>query len=167
VGVEEHRAAAARPVLRGAILTITDSRAPGDDASGDLIASLLAEAGHELAARAWLPNELGAVRERVAGLLREELHFVITTGGTGIGQRDVTIEAVTPLLEKRLDGFGELFRALSYAEVGSAALLSRAVAGTAGGRVICCLPGSIQAVRLAMTKLLLPELAHLVWQAGR
>lgn len=168
MGVEEHRSAAGRlEALRGAVVTITDSRTASDDASGDLIAGLLAEAGHAVAARALLPNDLGAVRDRVAALLREALHFVITTGGTGIGKRDVTIEAVTPLLEKRLDGFGELFRSLSYAEVGSAALMSRAVAGTAGGRVIVCLPGSTQAVRLAMTQLILPELRHLVWQAGR
>ncbi len=168
MGVEDHRAAAGRlEALRGAVVTITDSRAAGDDTSGDLIAHLLEEGGHEVAARALLPNELVTVRARVAALLREELHFVITTGGTGIGKRDVTIEAVTPLIEKRLDGFGELFRALSYAEVGSAALMSRAVAGTADGRVICCLPGSTKAVQLAMTTLILPELTHLVWQAGR
>src|SRR5262249_22795803 len=96
---------------------------------------------------------------------RGDVEVVVTTGGTGITERDSTYEAVAALLEKRLDGFGELFRMLSYQEVGSAAMLSRAVAGTWRRMVICALPGSPDAVRLALEKLLLPELAHLAWLA--
>ena len=99
--------------------------------------------------------------------MQKQIQAIITTGGTGISSRDRSYEAVTDLLEKRLDGFGELFRALSFQEIGPAAMLSRAFAGTARGKILIALPGSEHAVRLALTKLVLPELGHLVREASR
>ena len=129
--------------------------------------ALLEQAGHQVIARALVKDEPADVMAFVATQLRGPAQVIITTGGTGITSRDSTYEAVTEMLEKRLDGFGELFRMLSYADIGSAAMMSRACAGLARGRVVIALPGSEGAVRLAMTKLVLPELGHLVQQASK
>lgn len=145
------------------VITVSDTRAPETDTSGRAIADLLEGAGHRVVERALVrddPDAIGLLVER--SLARADVDVVITTGGTGIGPRDGTIEVVERLLDKRLDGFGELFRALSYEEIGAAAMLSRACAGLARGRILVALPGSEPAVRLAMTKLLLPELGHMV-----
>lgn len=168
MGVEDHKdRARAVGQIRYAQLTISDSRSTEEDATGRLIQRLLSEAGHTLGEYLLLTNDLARIREEVGRLLEADLELVVIAGGTGIGRRDVTIEAVEPILEKQLPGFGELFRALSYAEVGSSAFLSRALLGTARGKVVVCLPGSEEAARLALTKLLIPELKHLVWVAGR
>ena len=129
--------------------------------------ALLEQAGHQVIARALVKDEPADVMAFVATQLRGPAQVIITTGGTGITSRDSTYEAVTEMLEKRLDGFGELFRMLSYADIGPAAMMSRACAGLARGRVVISLPGSEGAVRLAMTKLVLPELGHLVQQASK
>jgi len=145
-----------------AVLTASDTRTPADDASGARIRALLEGAGHRVAAYAVLPDDPARIRAWVEERLGDPaLDVVITNGGTGLAARDTTYEAVTALLEKRLDGFGELFRMLSYAEVGAAAMLSRAAAGVARGKLVVSLPGSTKAVELAMTKLLLPELPHM------
>lgn len=161
---EAHKAAA--PVSVGcAVLTISDTRTEATDASGRAIAELLAGEGHRVVARRLVPDEPGEVRATIGRWLETaDIDVVITTGGTGIAPRDGTYEVVAGLVEKRLDGFGELFRWLSYQDIGSAAMLSRACAGTAGRSVIVALPGSERAVRLAMTSLVLPELGHLVGQ---
>jgi len=149
--------------LAVALLTISDSRTPATDASGDVMQRLVEAAGHALAIRGLLPDEPREVRAWIeARLAQGGCDAVVTSGGTGISGRDRTYEAVSGLLERRIDGFGELFRALSFRQVGSAAMLSRAVAGVARGSVIFCLPGSPQAVELALTELILPELRHLV-----
>lgn len=165
MGVEDHKEAAAQQVsgLSAAVLTVSDTRTAANDESGDTIAGLVAAAGHQVAHRAILQNEPAAVRAAVAGLAAE-VDFIITTGGTGISPRDLSIEAVRPLFQKELEGFGDLFRYLSYQDVGTAALLSRATAGTIGRAVAFCLPGSRAAVRLAVEKLILPEIRHLVAQ---
>ena len=150
------------------VITISDTRTLETDTSGRLIASLIDESGHRVAGRTVLKDEPEDVRRTVAALVRDEaVDVVITTGGTGITARDSTFEAIDGLLEKRLVGFGELFRMLSYQEIGAAAMLSRATAGLTTRTVILSLPGSEHAVRLAMEKLVLPELGHLVREARR
>jgi molybdopterin adenylyltransferase len=165
MGVEDHRRTAVAGV-RCAVLTISDTRAPETDFSGRTIVEMLEGAGHVVAKRQILrddPKDVHeAVLEQVAGV-----DAIVTTGGTGITSRDSTYEAIAGLFEKQLDGFGELFRALSYEKIGSAAMLSRACAGVARGTVIFMLPGSEDAVRMAMTKLILPELGHVVHELRR
>ena len=168
MGVHDHHAEAKKVgPIRYARLTITDSRKPEDDHSGRLIESLLNEAGHSQVASMILKNDPKGLREVVKKLCEEDVDLIVMTGGTGLSKKDQTIEAIDPLLDKVLPGFGELFRNVSFQEVGSAALMSRALCGTAKGKVIVCLPGSEQAVRLALTKLLIPEVQHLVWQTAR
>ena len=163
----EHKAQA--PVSVGCyVLTVSDTRTEVTDASGRAIVDLLVGAGHAIAGRAIVKDEPDRVRDAVARqLANPEVQVVITTGGTGITSRDSTYEAVAALLQKRLDGFGELFRMLSYEQIGSAAIMSRACAGLSAGRIVVCLPGSEKAVRLAMDRLLLPELGHMVQQARK
>jgi molybdenum cofactor biosynthesis protein B len=167
MGAEDHRATAPASV-RCFTLTISDTRTAETDTSGRAIAELATAAGHEIVGHAIVRDDPAAVRrvlyEQLAG---GDARVIITTGGTGITSRDSTYEAIAGLLEKRLDGFGELFRMLSYEQVGAAAMLSRACAGTARGRAIFALPGSEPAVRLAMTKLILPELGHVVRELSR
>ena len=149
-----------------AVITVSDTRTPETDSGGDRVAELLAAAGHPVVSREIVPDEAAAIAGALrASLGRDEVRAVILTGGTGVAPRDVTPEAVEPLLERALPGFGELFRALSYADIGSAALLSRALAGLAAGRVVFVLPGSRGAVKLAMEKLVLPEIGHLSAEA--
>jgi molybdenum cofactor biosynthesis protein B len=165
MSTEQHRRTAPASV-RAFVLTISDTRTPGDDASGDTIAGLLTSAGHELSGRDLVKDDAEAVRvavQQAAGTAQ----VVITTGGTGITSRDSTYEAITGLLDKKLDGFGELFRMLSFQEIGSAAMLSRACAGTVGRAAVFSLPGSENAVRLAMTRLILPEIGHVVRELSR
>ena len=163
--VELHRAHAPR-VVRVAVLTVSDTRTAATDTSGDRIVALCRDAGHEVVDRALVPDDAAQVRSWVARTRDAgAADAAILTGGTGVSPRDVTIEAVGPLLTKAIPGFGELFRVLSYAEIGSAALMSRAAGGLAGRLVVLALPGSKAGVELAMTKLVLPELPHLVGQA--
>ncbi len=129
---------------------------------------LLSESGHEVLGKTIVPDDPRRVREAIEVRLTDaHVQAIVTTGGTGISSRDQTYEAINGILEKRIDGFGELFRALSYAEIGTAAMLSRALAGTAQRKIIISIPGSENAVRLAVTKLVLPELGHLVREAAR
>ena len=163
----EHQAAAPTSV-RCYVLTISDSRTEATDASGRAIQDLLSGKGHQVTGRQILPDDPARVRAVLrAQLANPDVQAILTTGGTGISSRDTSYEAIDSLLEKRLTGFGELFRALSYQEIGAAAILSRACAGTSQGKVILSVPGSEHAVRLAMTKLILPELGHLVREAAR
>ncbi len=163
----EHRAGA--PASVGVfVLTVSDTRTEATDSGGGAIRELLTAAGHTVAGYRILPDDPAQVRAAVElALANPDVQVVITTGGTGVTSRDSTYEAVAALLEKRLDGFGELFRALSYQEIGAAAMLSRAVAGTVGRKAVFALPGSEHAVRLAMAQLILPELGHLAQQLAR
>ena len=144
------------------VLTISDTRTLETETSGRTIADLLVAAGHSVVGRAVVKDEPADVL-RIVGEARQAgtARAIITTGGTGLAKRDSTYEALTALFEKRIDGFGELFRMLSFEEIGAAAMLSRATAGIAGGRAIFLLPGSEAAVRLAMERLILPELGHI------
>jgi molybdenum cofactor biosynthesis protein B len=151
-----------------AIITISDSRTEADDESGKLYRELLTQNGHKILAYALLKNDAAAIKQKVLDLLKmADLQVIITSGGTGLSRRDVTVETVTPLLEKRLEGFGELFRSLSYQEIGTSAILSRAVTGVTSGKVILCLPGSLGATRLALERIILPEIGHMVREASR
>jgi len=163
---EEHRRAGARPV-RVFVLTASDTRGEAEDASGAYLKAALAEAGHVVAGYRVVRDEPEEVRAALAAAAAAGAQAVIVNGGTGISGRDRTYEAVAGLLEKRLDGFGELFRWLSFQEIGSAAMLSRAVAGTWEGRVIFSVPGSTAAVRLAWERLIRPELGHVVFEVGK
>jgi molybdenum cofactor biosynthesis protein B len=164
---DAHRAAS--PVrVRCTVITVSDTRTEATDTSGRAVADLLTAAGHAVAGRRIVPDEPPQIREAVTAALRStDVDVVITTGGTGISRRDTTIEVVTGLFDKPIHGFGELFRMLSYEDIGPAAMLSRACAGLASGKILVSLPGSEPAVRLALTKLLLPELGHLVREATR
>ena len=165
VSVQEHRKAAVTGV-RCAVITISDTRAHESDVSGRAIVELLEGAGHVVAKRQILRDEPKDVRDAVLANLGG-VDAIITTGGTGITSRDSTYEALVGVFEKRLDGFGELFRSLSYQEIGSAAMMTRATAGVARGTAIFLLPGSEHAVRLGMTKLILPEIGHVVRELRR
>jgi molybdenum cofactor biosynthesis protein B len=164
---EEHKAHAPRSV--GCfVLTISDSKTPETDTSGRLIRELLAAAGQRVTGSAIVRDEPADVQRVVrAAVADPAVQVVILTGGTGITSRDSTFEAVEALLDKRLPGFGELFRMLSYQEIGGAAMLSRAQLGIAGRTIVASLPGSPNACRLALDKLLLPELGHLVREVNR
>ena len=151
-----------------AIVTVSDTRRGADDTSGALAEKLIANAGASVASRAWVKDDVTAIRRAVrAALAKRTVDVVVLTGGTGLAPRDVTPEAVEPLLDRALPGFGERFRALSAREVGSAAWLSRAGAGVARGRLVVYLPGSPGAVRQGLDELLIPELAHAVRLLGR
>ena len=150
------------------MLTVSDTRTEATDSGGALLVELLEAADHPVPWRRIVPDDVEAIRtalDEALGL--EEVRAVVLTGGTGVAPRDVTPEAVEPLLERRMPGFGEIFRQLSYQEIGSAALLSRAFAGVCRGRPIFALPGSRGAIRTAMEKLILPELGHLVGEGTR
>jgi molybdopterin adenylyltransferase len=163
----EHKARAPSSV-RCVVVTISDTRTEETDTSGRAIAELLTAAGHTVAGRAIVQDDADLVRGTIERHLAiPDVQVVITTGGTGITSRDSTYEAVSGLMQKRLDGFGELFRMLSFQQIGSAAIMSRACAGLVAGRIVVSLPGSEAAVRLAMERLLLPELGHLVQQATK
>jgi len=164
---EEHKQHAPHSI-RCFIVTVSDTRTDETDTSGRAIAALLEAAGHHVAGRVVVKDEAVVVRTTVERQLASgEVDVIISTGGTGIASRDATFEAIDSLLEKRLPGFGELFRMLSYEQIGSSAIMSRAIAGISARHIVVALPGSEAAVRLAMEKLLLPELGHLVQQARK
>ena len=162
--VHKHRESAPETV-RVAILTISDTRTPETDTGGDIAEELLEDAGQEVVGRRIVRDEVAGIRNNLVDILaRSDVDAVITTGGTGISARDTTYEVVERMVEKRLDGFGEIFRMLSYEEIGAAAIMSRALAGSVGSKFVASLPGSRNAVRLAVEKLLVPELAHIVFE---
>jgi molybdopterin adenylyltransferase len=162
--VEKHREASPEKISV-AVLTISDTRTPETDTGGNVIVELMQEAGHEISRREIVRDDAPHIEIVLQELLADvDVDAIITTGGTGISARDTTYEVVSRLIDKKLDGFGEIFRMLSYEEIGAAAILSRAVAGAAGSKFVACLPGSTNAVRLAIEKLLVPEISHVVFE---
>jgi molybdenum cofactor biosynthesis protein B len=150
------------------VITVSDTRTLADDTGGALVCELLEGTGQRVVFRELVKDDAEAIRAALqTALATADCAAVILTGGTGVAPRDVTPEAVAPLLDRPLPGFGELFRQLSFAEIGAAALVSRAVGGLAGGKPVFALPGSRAAVRLALEKLILPELGHLVGEAAK
>ena len=167
MGYEEHKHLSPQKV-NCAVVIISDSRTEKTDESGKLLVEGLRAAGHIVDSFSMLKNDAEAIRARFGELLHEpDLQAIIASGGTGASRLDLTVETVSPLLEKKLDGFGELFRFLTYQEIGTGSILSRAMAGAARGKIVICLPGSLKAVRLALDKIILPEIGHLVREASR
>lgn len=165
MSTSEHREQAAGLMVRCTVLTISDTRTKADDASGQIIREALHAAGHVVAATRIVRDEPAQIDEALRSWVdRSDIDAICCTGGTGIARRDSTIEVVERVIDKPLNGFGELFRMLSWEQVGAAAMLSRALAGMVGDTVIFVMPGSTKAVRLAMDKLIVPELSHLVGQ---
>jgi molybdenum cofactor biosynthesis protein B len=164
---QEHKEHAPHSIIC-AIVTVSDSKTESTDRGGPTIRTSLERAGHAVAWTRVVRDELLEIRAAVEAALQDRaVQAVVLTGGTGIARRDVTVEALEPILEKELPGFGEIFRALSFKEIGSAAMLSRAVAGIARGKPIFALPGSPQAVKLAMDELVVKELGHMVGLLAR
>jgi molybdopterin adenylyltransferase len=152
---------------RCAILTISDSRSLATDESGRSIRGLLETGGHGVLYHEIIKNDPSILRKEVSRLLGADLDLIITSGGTGISHKDFTIETIEPMLEKRLSGFGELFRYLSFREIHSRAFMSRALGGVVKGKLLFALPGSVHAVKLALEELILPQLGHLIWEVNR
>src|SRR5512146_1742381 len=161
MGHHEHRNEAP-PSVRFFVVTASDTRGEAEDESGTWLRAQIAAAGHALAGYLLVKDEPVALRGALDAAAAAGAEVIVVNGGTGIAGRDRTFEAVSSVLEKRLDGFGELFRMLSFAEIGAAAMLSRAVAGTWGGRAVFSVPGSKAAVRLAWEKLIGPEAGHVL-----
>jgi molybdopterin adenylyltransferase len=163
MSTQEHKQAAPR-VVRCKVITVSDTRTPETDKSGMLMKELLIAAGHEIVDYVIVKDESEPIKSEVLkGCSHPDIEVVLTNGGTGIAKRDVTIESVQSLFDKEIPGFGEIFRMLSYQEdIGSAALLSRASAGVVNDRAVFATPGSTGAVRLAMEKLIIPEIGHVV-----
>jgi molybdenum cofactor biosynthesis protein B len=163
----EHRASAPEKVAC-AVVTVSDTRTPATDTGGQALDALLTAAGYEVAAREIVPDEPETMRWLLEKFCDDEqIDAVLLTGGTGVSSRDRTFETVTSLFTKELPGYGELFRMLSFAEIGAAAMLSRATGGLVGQTVVLTMPGSPAAVRLAAETLIVPELRHLVREARR
>jgi len=159
---EEHKAKAPKSI-NCAIITMSDSRTPENDDSGKLIIKLLEKNDHKIIDYSIIKDNKKLINKKINQLTKnKKINAIITNGGTGIAKKDVTIEAIKPLFEKELAGFSSLFAKLSYDSIGSAAVLSRATAGIVNKKIIFCLPGSPEAVELAMDKLILPEIGHIV-----
>jgi molybdopterin adenylyltransferase len=164
---EEHKAQAPSSV-RCAVITVSDTRTLANDTGGQSVIDHLQAAGHTIVTREIIPDEPSQMRPLLLALSqRDDLDAILMTGGTGVSSRDQTFETVSGLLEKSLPGYGEVFRTLSYQEIGAAAILSRALGGLLGRKVVLTMPGSPAAVRLAMEKIIIPELAHLIREARR
>jgi molybdenum cofactor biosynthesis protein B len=167
MGYREHKEKSPRSVTC-AVLTISDSRTEQDDESGKLLKEKLSQNGHRVLAYAILKNDADSIKRKIEELLElADLQVIITSGGTGISHRDITVETISPVLEKKIDGFGELFRFLTFQEIGTGSMMSRAMAGMAAGKVIICVPGSLNAVELALESIILPEIGHMVREATR
>ncbi|MFA6034708.1 MAG: MogA/MoaB family molybdenum cofactor biosynthesis protein [Myxococcota bacterium] len=168
MGHHDHKHSAREIAAKVHVITVSDTRSEAQDTSGSFIRSAVEEAGHKLSGYTLLrdePEQISAKVREIAGGRTADV--VIINGGTGISRRDSTFEAIDAMLQKRIPGFGELFRMLSYEEIGPAAMMSRATAGLFDGLAVFSIPGSEKAVRLAVSKLILPELAHVVWEASR
>ena len=151
-----------------AILIVSDTRNEKTDESGKIAKKLVSDYGHQVFAYKIIRNDKSLIQTTVNEMLQNpEINVIVTSGGTGISRRDVTVEAISELLDKKIEGFGELFRKLSYQEIGEAAMISRATAGTINGKIIFCLPGSKNAVKLAFSKLILPGLGHIIKEANK
>ena len=162
---EQHVQSAEQIVARCAIVTVSDTRNVSTDKSGQKIRELLERAGHKVVAYQIVPDDASELGPLLDDLVAQpDVDVVLSNGGTGISRRDLTIPVIEQRLDSSLPGFGEIFRMLSYDQIGSGAMLSRAVAGITRGKVLFAMPGSTKAVELAMTKLILPEIKHLLFE---
>ncbi len=167
MGVEEHKKHALKNI-GFAVVVVSDTRSKENDESGKMIMEMIKEASHRVEWYGIIKNDVKEIEKTAENLLSmEKIDAIIFSGGTGISSRDVTVEATMPLMEKILPGFGEMFRFLSMKEIGSAAIMSRAVAGVADKKAIFCLPGSKNAVKLAMDEIILKECGHILWEVRK
>jgi molybdenum cofactor biosynthesis protein B len=167
MGHIDHKADAPKSVNCG-ILTVSDSRTEDTDESGRYLTACLKENGHSVSHYRLVKNDATAIENSVADFFTDPaLQVLIATGGTGLSRRDITVETITPLLDKIIPGFGELFRLLTWESIGTPSIMSRALGGVKNGKVIICLPGSLNAVKLAVERIILPEIGHLAREAGR
>lgn len=163
----EHRRVSPRSLVF-AVVTVSDSRTVETDESGRIAEDVLKNGGHEVHRRLIVPNEESEIEKILEELFNSgEIDVILTIGGTGLSKRDITVETASKIVEKKIEGFGELFRFLSYSEIGTAAMLTRAFAGVAKGKILVCLPGSKNAVELAIRKLILPEIGHMIRESRR
>lgn len=168
MGYEEHKRLAPQTTLGCAVITVSDSRDERSDETGRTARKLLSDAGHKVVEYRVVKNDVSQVRSVTEQMLqRPDVQLIFISGGTGIGRRDLTLEAVEPLIEKRVEGFGELFRQLSFKEIGSASMLSRATGAVARGKIMFCVPGSEKAARLALSQLIIPQANHMIWELRR
>jgi molybdenum cofactor biosynthesis protein B len=150
------------------LITVSDSRTEDTDESGRFMAETLKDNGHSVSCYHLLKNDAPAITTTLREMLKDpDVQIVVFSGGTGLSHRDLTVETVAPLLDKHMPGFGELFRLLTWETIGSPSIMSRAIGGVIGEKVVLCLPGSLNAVRLATEKIILPEAGHMVREAGR
>lgn len=162
MGIKKHKSGAPRKVSIG-IVSVSSTRSLADDKSGRWISKSAKKEGHEVVVHEVVPDDAGAITEIIHRIIKDgAARVVLLTGGTGISSKDVTIEAVRPLFTKELTAFGPLFAQLSFEQIDSAAMLSRATAGLVGDTVLFCIPGSLKACKLACKLLIFPELGHLV-----
>jgi len=167
MGTNEHREKAPKSVGFG-VITVSDTRTDENDLSGMAVVELMKASDHRFARKIIVMDDVEQIQKALREMLEDQkIQAVVINGGTGISKRDVTLEAALHFEEKSLPGFGELFRMLSFEEVGSASMMSRATAFVTEGKVVFCLPGSEKAVRLATSRLIAPEIAHMVWEANR
>jgi molybdenum cofactor biosynthesis protein B len=164
MSTKSHRRSAEHLVLRCAIITCSDTRTPETDTSGAHIKAVLEGEGHRIAAYEIMKDDSEDIQALVRKLTDDGIDVILLNGGTGVARRDSTFDAVSAMLEKTLPGFGEIFRMLSFEDIGPAGMLSRATAGVIGRTLVFSMPGSTGAVRLAMGRLIAPELRHLVWE---
>ncbi len=151
-----------------ALIVTSDTRTEREDETGRIAVGLIEADGHRVVSHTIIPNDAEKIKEEVQRMLLDDsVAAVVTSGGTGIGFKDKTVAAVAPLFEKEMIGFGELFRRISYDEIGGAAIMSRATAGVAHGKLVFCLPGSRNAMKVALTKIILPNVGHMQWELGR
>ena len=154
--------------IKCVVITVSDTRDEKSDTSGNIIKELLIKESHEIVDYRIIKDEPEEIKKYLKYIFYiEDVQAIILSGGTGISKRDRTYEVVKTLIEKRIDGFGEIFRYLSFKEIGSPAIMSRAIAGICNGKLIISIPGSENAVKLAMERLILPELGHIIWEANR
>jgi molybdenum cofactor biosynthesis protein B len=167
MGHVDHKAEAPKSVTC-AVITISDSRTEDTDESGRYLTAALKENGHSVIRYRLLKNDTAAIENTISEFVVDSaLQVIVTSGGTGLSRRDITVETITPLLDKQMPGFGELFRLLTWESIGTPSIMSRALGGVINGKVILCLPGSLNAVKLAIEKIILPEIGHLAREAGR
>jgi molybdenum cofactor biosynthesis protein B len=165
--MSEHPTSKKTPTTFGLIVT-SDTRNERENETGRIAVDLIEGDGHSVASHTLVPNNEERIRAEVERLLYDDsVAVIVTSGGTGIGAKDRTVAAVAPILEKEMPGFGELFRRISYDEVGGAAIMSRATAGISKGKLIFCLPGSRNAMKVALTKIILPNVGHMQWELNR
>jgi len=167
MGYQEHKHKSHGSVAC-AVIIISGTRTEQSDESGKLIMHALESNGHKVSSFSILKNDADSILTKLDQLLGDDsIQVIITSGGTGASHLDISIETITPILDKKLDGFGELFRFLTYQEIGTGSIMSRAMAGVSRGKIIICLPGSVEAAKLVMEKIILPEIGHLVREATR